>query len=133
MALKEFGVSTSEKSEMIDITSKVQDVVDQTGISNGLCMVYAPHTTAAITINEGADPAVVRDIINKLGDMVPWRDDYQHREGNSAAHIKSTLVGNSANAAIRNGHINLGTWQKIFFCEFDGPRSRKVQVSVVEE
>ena len=132
MISDEFEVRTSSRSEMVDITSNVSSSVAKSGASEGLCLVYIPHTTAAVIINEGADPAVVYDISTKLDGIVPWNGGYRHMEGNSAAHIKSSLLGHSAAVAIRNGRLKLGTWQAIFFCEFDGPRHRRVEVSIIE-
>jgi secondary thiamine-phosphate synthase enzyme len=116
---------------MIDITSSVQKEVSNTGIQDGICAVYVPHTTAAITINEGADPDVCEDIMAKLSELVPAHRAYRHTEGNADSHIKASLMGNSLSVLIENGRLVLGTWQKIFFCEFDGPRSRKVYVKVI--
>jgi secondary thiamine-phosphate synthase enzyme len=116
---------------MIDITSQVDSAVGQSGITNGDCIVYCPHTTAAVTINENADPSVMHDILLILGELVPHhRPGYQHSEGNSDAHCKSSLIGCSKQILIKDGKLNLGTWQGIFFCEFDGPRSRRVLVQV---
>ncbi len=128
MSTREFGVKTSKRSEMIDITSEIQDSIDEMGLEEGLVLVYCPHTTAGVTVNEGADPAVAKDILNKLDEIIPWEGDYRHAEGNSPAHIKSTLVGSSVSLWVDGGRISLGTWQKVFFCEFDGPRNRKIQV-----
>ena len=124
-------VKTSSKTEFIDITADVQEVVRSAGMSEGLCMVYVPHTTAAVTINEGADPSVRSDILMVLNRMVPWAAEYRHLEGNSPAHIKSTLVGASELIAVEKGALVLGTWQAIFFCEFDGPRTRRVHVKLI--
>lgn len=120
------GIKTRDRSEMIDITSKVEEELQRSGLKDGVCFLYVPHTTAGITINESADPSVVVDIQTTLDKLVPWEAAYRHREGNSAAHIKSSLVGNSAMVLVESGHLKLGTWQGIFFCEFDGPRSRKL-------
>ena len=120
------GIKTRDRSEMIDITSKVEEELQRSGLKDGVCFLYVPHTTAGITINESADPSVVVDIQTTLDNLVPWEAAYRHREGNSAAHIKSSLVGNSAMVLAESGHLKLGTWQGIFFCEFDGPRSRKL-------
>lgn len=122
------NVKSGSKTELIDITSQVRDAVSSAGVKEGICMVYVPHTTAAVTINESADPSVKRDILMVLNDMVPWKADYRHAEGNSPAHVKSSLVGASELVAVEDGRLVLGTWQGIFFCEFDGPRSRKVHV-----
>ena len=122
---------TGSRTEFIDITSEVKRVVTASDISDGLCMVYVPHTTAAVTINESADPSVQSDMLSVLNTMVPWDTGYRHREGNSAAHIKTTLVGTSELVAVEDRRLVLGTWQGIFFCEFDGPRTRKVHVKLM--
>ncbi len=132
MITKDLDVSTASRTQMLDITSKVGAYVEQSGVAEGLCMVYIPHTTASVVINEGWDPAVAHDITSHLDKMVPWSAGYSHSEGNSAAHIKASLIGHSAQIAIRGGKLRLGTWQAIFFCEFDGPRRRKVQVNILE-
>jgi len=125
-------VKSNKQTELIDITSKIQDMVVSAGIGQGLCMLYVPHTTAAITINESADPSVKEDILMILNDIIPWKAGYRHLEGNSPAHIKSTLVGPSEIIAIESDRLVLGTWQGIFFCEFDGPRNRKVHVRLIK-
>jgi len=128
---KDFHVSTKRRSQMIDITSQVRSLVSQSGIANGDVIVYCPHTTAAISINENADPSVPHDILLTLDELVPrHRPGYQHSEGNSDAHCKSSLVGCSEQILIKGQSLELGTWQGIFFCEFDGPRSRKVYVQI---
>jgi secondary thiamine-phosphate synthase enzyme len=124
--MKTLEVHSQSKEEFIDITKKAKDFVDSSGVRNGLCLIYVPHTTAAVTINENADPSVKRDIISTLKKIVPDSLPYSHLEGNSPAHIKASLVGPSTNIIIENGELALGTWQGIFFCEFDGPRKRKV-------
>jgi len=106
--------------------------VAKSGVRQGLCMVYVPHTTAGVTINESADPSVRADLLMVLNQMVPWKADYRHLEGNSPAHVKSSLVGTSQTVAIENGTLVLGTWQGIFFCEFDGPRQRSVHLRIME-
>jgi len=121
-----FAVSTSQTMHFVDITAQVQKAVDASGIVDGICHVYNPHTTAGLTINEGADPAVQTDILTALQKIVPMNHPYQHLEGNSPAHVMASLVGSSVTVFIENSRLQLGTWQKIFFCEFDGPRSRKV-------
>jgi len=126
-------LKTSSRTELIDITSKIAKQVKASGISEGLCMLYVPHTTAAVTINESADPSVRGDILMVLNQIVPWDADYRHMEGNSPAHVKSTLVGASELVAIEKGALALGTWQGIFFCEFDGPRTRKIHVRLMEQ
>jgi secondary thiamine-phosphate synthase enzyme len=121
-------VKTRAKTELIDITSEIQNLVRSSSIKEGFCMLYVPHTTAAVTINESADPSVKSDILMILNKIIPWEAGYRHLEGNSPAHIKSTIVGASELIAIENEELVLGTWQGIFFCEFDGPRNRKVNV-----
>ena len=124
-------VKTSRRTQLVDITSEIeQAVASQAPGADGWCLLYVPHTTAAVTINESADPAVRADIAEALDKLVPWEAGYRHLEGNSAAHIKSTLVGASEMVAIEKGRLVLGTWQGIFFCEFDGPRTRKIHVRV---
>ncbi len=125
--MEKIEISSDERNQLIDITSRVQQIVHESGIEKGSAFIYCPHTTAAITINEGADPAVKRDISNALKKLVP-DIDFQHREGNSDAHFKSSLIGASEEVPIENKKIKLGRWQKIFFCEFDGPRSRNTWV-----
>lgn len=126
------SIRTGKRSEMKDITSRVRDTVKQSGIEEGLAVVYCPHTTAGITVNEGADPDVVKDIIMELDKTFPWEDlNYRHREGNSAAHLKSSFMGVSVTIPISGGKLMLGTWQSIYFCEFDGPRSRTFYVKVL--
>ncbi|MHC4912514.1 MAG: secondary thiamine-phosphate synthase enzyme YjbQ [Planctomycetota bacterium] len=128
---KDLRVSSRERNQMIDITSHVGSIVSKSGITNGDAIVYCPHTTAAITINENADPSVPHDILLTLSELVPpHRPGYRHSEGNSDSHVKSSMVGCSSQILIEDGALNLGTWQGIFFCEFDGPRSRKVLVQI---
>jgi len=125
------NVRSKSRTEFIDITGMVQDVVKEAGIMKGVCYLYVPHTTAGITINEGADPSVQRDIQNALGRLIPHEMNYSHREGNADAHIKSTLVGTSVNVIVEDGKLLLGTWQSVFFCEFDGPRHRRIAVKMI--
>jgi secondary thiamine-phosphate synthase enzyme len=129
--LGEIKVKTRARVEMLDITSLVQSEVHQKSVSDGICVVYVPHTTAGITINEGADPDVCTDIITQLNKLVPPNAGYRHIEGNSDSHIKASLMGSSVSVIIDSGKLSLGTWQKIFFCEFDGPRARKVFVKII--
>jgi len=124
------NVKTETRTDLVDITSSVQKEVSKSGITDGICVVYVPHTTAGITINEGADPAVCRDILTKLNELVPPDAGYLHMEGNSDSHIKASLMGSSVSVIVESGRLVLGTWQKIFFCEFDGPRSRRVLIKV---
>jgi len=127
------SVKTRETTELVDITSDINRLVQESGVDQGLCMLYVPHTTAAVTINESADPSVKSDMLKIINQIIPWEAGYRHLEGNSAAHIKTTLVGSSELIAIENNQLALGTWQGIFFCEFDGPRSRKLQVRMIKE
>lgn len=125
-------IKTYRKTDFVDITGDIQNAVTQAGVEHGICMVYVPHTTAAVTINESADPSVKSDILAILNQVIPWDHPYGHMEGNSPAHIKSTLVGASEMIAIENGRLVLGTWQGIFFCEFDGPRTRSVRLTIIK-
>jgi|TARA_Y100000310_G_scaffold344384_1_gene456879 secondary thiamine-phosphate synthase enzyme len=125
-------ISTSKKQELVDITSKINDIVKKSNIKEGLCIVYCPHTTAGITINENADPDVQQDILKKLASLIPQNENYQHSEGNSDAHIKSSLLGNEKTIIINNNELMLGTWQGIYFFEGDGPRERKVIIKIIE-
>jgi len=126
-----FEVLSRQRVEMIDITDQVRQAVAASGIRSGICVLCTPHTTAAITINENADPDVVRDLVMELNKLVPFEDNYRHLEGNSAAHLKSSLVGAGETLIVENGRPQLGTWQGIWFCEFDGPRQRRVQLQVI--
>jgi secondary thiamine-phosphate synthase enzyme len=126
--MKQFTVRTNAKAEMIDITDRIRILLKESRIKSGICHVFVPHTTAAVTINENADPDVPRDILMELEKIVPFNDHYRHVEGNSAAHIKASILGASETVFIENGELVLGTWQSIFFCEFDGPRTRRVIV-----
>jgi secondary thiamine-phosphate synthase enzyme len=125
------SVKTHSQTEMIDVTALVQQQVTDSGMESGLCIVFVPHTTAAVTINESADPAVRQDILMVLNKIVPWKEAYRHMEGNSPAHLKTTLVGSSELIYVEKGRLVLGTWQGIFFCEFDGPRTRKLDVRLI--
>ena len=128
--LKTLSVRTGARVEMVDITSEVQKVVTSSKVRSGLCTIWVPHTTAGITINEGADPAVCDDIINKLNQLVPRDASYRHMEGNADSHIKASMMGSSVSVLVEKGRLVLGTWQKIFFCDFDGPRTRKVYINI---
>jgi secondary thiamine-phosphate synthase enzyme len=123
-------VVTQQQSQMINMTREIQQIVSASGVINGVCTVFVPHTTAGVTINENADPDVVHDILKTLNKMVPWEDNYRHGEGNSAAHIKASMMGFSQTVLVEGGRLVLGTWQSLYFCEFDGPRQRKVYISV---
>ncbi len=129
--MKFLTVPTSTRIEIVDITDKLRELVKSNGWSEGIVTVYCPHTTAAITINEAADPDVRADILETLNKLIPYNDNYAHIEGNADAHIKSSLVGSSQQVIIEHGRLVLGTWQGVFFCEFDGPRQRKVYVKFV--
>ena len=126
-------VNTTKHTQMIDITGMVRKAVEESGVRDGICIVFVPHTTAAVTINENADPDVPRDLMAELGKLVPWEDGYRHGEGNSAAHLKASMIGFSQQILVENGELLLGTWQGIWFCEYDGPRSRSVWVKVTGE
>lgn len=128
--IKTIGISTSDRTQLLDITAKIRDFVRGSGIREGACTVFVPHTTAGITINENADPTVKRDILMILNRAIPFSDDYRHAEGNSAAHIKASLIGSSVQLIVSDADIVLGTWQGVYFCEFDGPRSRKIILQV---
>jgi len=130
--IETFEVRTSAKADLIDITRPVRETIRKMGARDGICFLFIPHTTAAITINENADPSVRRDILMALNKIVPSEDRYQHSEGNSPAHIKASLLGSSHTVFLESGNLVLGTWQGIFFCEFDGPRNRTVYVKVLE-
>ncbi len=124
--IKQFTIQTSRRNEFIDITAQIQELVEE--VSEGVATVFVPHTTTGITINENADPAVPRDILKKLEELIPQQGNYSHMEGNSDAHIKASLLGSSVRVIVKDGQLLLGTWQAIFFCEFDGPRTRKFYV-----
>lgn len=127
-----FGVKTGKQCAMIDITREIQNLVKESGVKNGICVIFVPHTTAGITINENSDPDVIRDFLLEFSKIVPLSDGYQHSEGNSAAHIKSSMTGFSQTIIIDDGRLLLGTWQGVYFMEFDGPRIRKVHVKILE-
>jgi secondary thiamine-phosphate synthase enzyme len=127
-----FGVKTGQTVTMVDITGQVQNIVKESGVRQGICIVFIPHTTAAVTINENVDQDVVRDFMMEINKIVPLEDGYHHREGNSAAHIKSSMIGFSETVIIEDGRLLLGTWQGIYFMEFDGPRIRKVHIKIIE-
>ena len=131
--IQTFQVKSSARTQFIDITHSVEEAVQKSGVKEGVCFIFAPHTTAAVTINENADPSVTQDILMMVNRVIPYDSVYQHIEGNSAAHIKSSLIGCSKTVFVESGKLALGTWQGIFFCEFDGPKTRKVYVKVVKE
>lgn len=125
-----FDVQTNRRAQLVDITERVADAVARSGVDEGACHVFVPHTTAGVTINEGADPAVAADVESHLAELVPKEAAFEHEEGNSDSHIKTVLVGPSCTAPVRGGKLALGPWQAIFLCEWDGPRSRRVEVGV---
>jgi secondary thiamine-phosphate synthase enzyme len=126
--MEEFTVKTHKQTDMVNITAQVQAAVRASGLQSGICTIFVPHTTAGVTINENADPDVIRDMVMEMNKIIPFSDGYAHSEGNSAAHIKSSLFGCSLSVIIESGILQLGVWQSVFFCEFDGPRTRKVWV-----
>lgn len=130
MKTKKLHLQTTCRDELIDLTQRIQDVVSALGVGEGFCVVFVPHTTAGVTVNEHADADVAWDLLDSLNRQVPWGDNYRHGEGNSAAHIKASLLGSSVTVFIQEGRLVLGTWQGIFFAEFDGPRSRQVLIKV---
>jgi len=127
---KRISVPTTSKTELVNITSEIEKIVEASGVKEGICWVFVPHTTAGITINEGADPSVKRDILSQLDKLIPSRERYQHLEGNAPAHIKTSMVGSSQTLIIERGKLLLGTWQSVYLCEFDGPRHRKIIIKV---
>lgn len=129
---KQYHVQTSATVQFIRIDAQIEQTIKESGVKNGICVVFVPHTTAGVTINENADPDVVRDMVMELNKVIPATDGYRHSEGNSAAHIKSTLVGPSLSLIVENGRVVFGTWQSVYFCEFDGPRNRSVFIKVIE-
>lgn len=131
--IRQLRVKTESRTELVDITQGVQRLVAESGIRSGVCTVYVPHTTAGVAINENSDPNVGRDMLKELNKIIPFDDHYGHTEGNSAAHIKSSLVGISQTILVEDGRLALGTWQAVFFCEFDGPRDRRVMVKVMKD
>ena len=129
--LTKLTVDTSKHTQMLNITDMIQKTVEDSGVRSGVCTVFIPHTTAAVTINENADPDVVRDFTMEINKLVPWEDGYRHMEGNSAAHLKASMIGFSEQIIIEDGRLVLGTWQGIWFCEYDGPRRRSVYVKLM--
>lgn len=125
------NLDTREHTQMVDITDMIRKAVADSGVMDGICTVFVPHTTAAVTINENADPDVVRDLTTEINKIVPWEDGYRHMEGNSAAHLKASMIGFSEQIIIDGGRLVLGTWQGIWFCEYDGPRRRSVYVKLM--
>ena len=129
--LTKLSVNTSKHTQMLNITDMIQRCVEDSGVRSGVCTVFIPHTTAAVTINENADPDVVRDFTMEINKLVPWEDGYLHMEGNSAAHLKASMIGFSEQIIIEDGRLVLGTWQGVYFCEYDGPRRRNVYVKLM--
>jgi secondary thiamine-phosphate synthase enzyme len=127
---QEIQIKTKTRNDLVDITPQVEKVVEKSGVAEGICVLAVPHTTAAVTVNENADPSVKADITAKLSELAPAGDHYSHMEGNADAHIKAVIVGPSETLLVQGGRLSLGTWQGVFFCEFDGPRTRRVIVSV---
>ena len=130
--MEKFNIKTSQRMEMIDITHHILKAVSDSKVTDGICCIYVPHTTSAVTINENADPSVPEDIVRQLSKVVPYNDNYRHPEGNSDAHIKASLMGSSKTIIVESGKLVLGTWQSVFFCEFDGPRTRKFYVKLIK-
>jgi secondary thiamine-phosphate synthase enzyme len=133
VSYRELSISTKKRCHWVDITPEVNRAIGRAKILQGICLVSSLHTTGAITINENADPDVEMDFFWKLGQLVPQESAYRHSEGNSDSHVKTSLVGISVQVPVQDGHVMLGTWQSIYFCEFDGPRNRRVSVTVVGE
>lgn len=129
--LTKLTVDTSKHTQMLNITDMIQRCVEDSGVRSGVCTVFIPHTTAAVTINENADPDVVRDFTMEINKLVPWEDGYRHMEGNSAAHLKASMIGFSEQIIIEDGRLVLGIWQGVYFCEYDGPRRRSVYVKLM--
>lgn len=132
MMIETIDVQTQSRTEFVDITAQIECIVQKSGVESGVCYVFVPHTTAGITINENADPDVQRDMLAEINKIVPFDDHYKHYEGNSAAHIKASLLGNSVSVFVENRSLRLGQWQGIYFCEFDGARRRSVFVKVMQ-
>jgi secondary thiamine-phosphate synthase enzyme len=129
----QFEISTRSRAELVDITEKVQDCIRQSGVQEGICVIFVPHTTAGLTVNENYDRSVKADLLETLERLVPWQASYQHMEGNAAAHIKTSLLGSSHTLLVQGGQLLLGTWQGIFLAEFDGPRRRQVVVQITHD
>jgi len=130
--IKRIPIKTNTQNQILDITIHIQKVVDESRINEGICTLFVPHTTAGITINENADPSVKSDILMELNKVIPFKDNYMHSEGNSAAHIKASIMGFSQNILVNKGRLVLGTWQGVCFCEFDGPRTRNLYIKIIE-
>ncbi len=132
MVALEIFLNTTTRTEAVDITPRIEAILEREMVKEGLCFIYVPHTTAAITINENADPSVMKDFMQKMEELVPWTAKYSHTESNSAAHIKAILCGSSVTVVIKGGELLLGRWQGVFFMEFDGPRKRKVYIKIIK-
>jgi secondary thiamine-phosphate synthase enzyme len=130
--VQSFSVRTQQHTQFLDITQEVQSRISDSGVRDGIVTIFVPHTTAGITINENADPSVTSDIADALDRAVPWQADYKHSEGNAAAHVKAGMMGSSVQVIVEDGRLLLGTWQAVYFCEFDGPRSRSVWLSIAK-
>lgn len=130
--MEKLTIHSVDRTSIIDITQQIQSIVKESGIKDGVCYVFIPHTTAGVTINENADPDVKSDMLMEINKVIPFNDSYRHMEGNSAAHIKASLFGSSETIFLKEGRLQLGTWQGIFFCEFDGPRTRQVWVNLIK-
>ena len=130
--MEQIPIRTSQRTQFVNITEQIQRIVTESGVKEGVCHVFVPHTTAGVTINENADPDVVHDIVETLERLVPWKNNYAHVEGNSAAHVKSSLMGSCQTVIVKGGALALGTWQSVYFCEFDGPRTRYAWVEVIK-
>jgi secondary thiamine-phosphate synthase enzyme len=130
--ITQLNIDTGSRTELLNITSKIEKVVRESKVESGVCHIYVPHTTAAVTINENADPSVGEDILKELNKVIPFEDGYEHLEGNAAAHIKASIIGPSESIFIKGGRLVLGTWQGIYFSEFDGPRQRKLLVKIIK-
>ncbi|MCD6117101.1 YjbQ family protein [bacterium] len=130
--IQKLSINTTARTQLLNVTNLIEDVLDKSGVKEGLCILWVPHTTAGVTINENADPDVVRDILSETEKMIPFEHGYLHREGNSAAHIKSSLFGPSLTLIVSEARLVLGTWQSVYFCEFDGPRNRRMIVKIIE-
>lgn len=131
--MKVFTLKTNHRTEFINIDKYVREAIEESGIKNGIVCVYVPHTTAGVTINENADPDVIHDLEHVLESLIPWNGKYRHLEGNSPAHVKASLIGSSVQVIVHDGSLVLGTWQSIYFCEFDGPRTRKFYVKIIRD
>jgi len=129
--MEKISVSTRKRTDFIEITGKIEEIIKIKNVKDGICFLFVPHTTCGLTINENADPSVRMDIMNKLEEIIPENDNYSHTEGNADSHIKSTIVGHSLTVFVENGSLQLGTWQGIYLCEFDGPRTRQVWVKIL--